>query len=116
MPVPLESSHASVSWEQSCQSHLRTIVPVSVGSNHASLTWEKLCQSHLGTIVPVPLQSNSATLIWEQSCQLNSKKSNNDLIESLFLIILSTKGFLLILQFFIYFHLVIAIIVHFAEM
>ena len=32
-------------WEQSCQSHLRTIVLVSLGNNRTSVTWEQSCQS-----------------------------------------------------------------------
>ena len=56
-------------WEQSCQCHLRTIVPVSIWKNRASLTWEQPCHCHLGTIAAVSLGNNRASVTWEQSCQ-----------------------------------------------
>ena len=65
----LGNNGASVTWEQSCQCHLGTIVPVSLGNNCAGLTCEQLCQSHLETIVPVSLGNSCASITWEQLYQ-----------------------------------------------
>ena len=69
MPVSLGNNCVSLTWEQLCQSHLKTIVSVSLGNNCVSLTWEQLRQSHLKTIVPVSHGNNCASLTWGQLCQ-----------------------------------------------
>ena len=38
-------------WEQLYQRNLGTIVPVSLGNNCGSVTWQQSCQCYLGTIV-----------------------------------------------------------------
>ena len=53
MPVSLGNNRANVTWGQSCQFHLGTIVAVSFGNNRGSVTWVQLCQFHLGAILPV---------------------------------------------------------------
>ena len=57
MPVLLRNNYASLTWEQSCQCHLGTIVPVSDGNNFTSLTCKYLCQPHFKVIVSVSLGS-----------------------------------------------------------
>ena len=66
MAVSLENNSVSVTWEQSCQCHLGTIVLVSLGNNQAvsleknctNVTKEQSCQSYLATNLPVPVAVN----------------------------------------------------------
>ena len=66
--VSLRNSRANVTWEQLCQSHLKTIFPVSPGNNRVNLTWKKSCHCRLGTNVPISLGKNRASVTWDQSC------------------------------------------------
>ena len=45
---------------------LGTIVPFTLGNNLASLTWEQSGQSHLGIILPVSLGKNCVSHPWEK--------------------------------------------------
>ena len=74
VPVSPGNSCTSLTWKQLCQSNLGTIVSVSIGNYCASLTWERLCQSHLWIIVPASLENNCASVIWEQLCQCHLGK------------------------------------------
>ena len=67
--VPLENSHASLAWEQSCQSRLCTIVPVSLENNCTSVIWEQSCLCYLERVVPESLENNCASLTKKKGCQ-----------------------------------------------
>ena len=64
--VSLQNSRVNVTWEQLCQSHLKTIFSVSPGNNRVNLTWKKSCHCRLGTNVPVSLGKNRASVTWDQ--------------------------------------------------
>ena len=75
--MSLGSNCSSLTCEQLCQYHLRTIVPTSLGNNVpasllincTSVAWEQSLQYHLGTIVLFSLENNHASFTWEQSWQ-----------------------------------------------
>ena len=75
VPVYHGNICASVTCEQSCYCQLGTIVPVSLGNNCGSITWEQPCQCHLGIIVSVSLGCNCASFNWEQSCKFNFERN-----------------------------------------
>ena len=66
--MSLGNNRASITYDQSCQCHLETIVPVSLMTNRASVTWEQSCQ-YLSPIAPVSLGNNRTSVTYDQSRQ-----------------------------------------------